>query len=202
MEYNARMTVLRDKTSSNIAFNYALANATTNSPPCLAVCSSLAIRSFSAIRKRTLELVASTYYLVASASAAKCLCTLDTITHSSNYARDVWSSGVDTLRDCTTLCWDSSNEMSYIPPFGWSPKISVYPWSLRTFSSLDVVKLVGRPLGVEAWGRCLALTPIAPYIYPSVQVLYLSPERSPAPTMVHPVYLMPVVLMSLLPIEV
>lgn len=41
---------------------------------------------------------------------------------------------------------------------------------------LDTVNLVGRPLGGEASGLRLALTPITPYLYPSVQVLALSPK--------------------------
>lgn len=63
---------------------------------------------------------------------------------------------------------------------------------------LDMVKSVDQPLRDEVWGQSLALTPVAPYLYPSVQVLALSLEWSLAAMMVHPVYLMQVVLMSLL----
>lgn len=58
LEYNACMTVLRDNTSSSIAFfNSAWMDVVTNSPPCLAICSSFAIQLFSTIKRWTLELV-------------------------------------------------------------------------------------------------------------------------------------------------
>jgi len=126
----------RDNTSSSISlFNSSQVEAITNSPPYLAVYSSLAIPSFSTITKRTLELVALTYALVASANDAGCLHTLDTIIHSSNCTGDIWSSRVDIQRDFTTLCWDSLNEMFCISPSNWSPRISVSHWFLGTFSS-------------------------------------------------------------------
>ena len=136
LEYNVRIAVSRDSTSSSsMFFSFARTDSVTNSPPCLAVFSSLAIHSFSAIRKWTLELVDSAYALVESAKAARCLRMSDTITQSSYCTRDVWSSRVDTLQDCKTLCWDSLNEMLCISPSGWSPRISMSPWSLRTCSS-------------------------------------------------------------------
>ncbi len=119
LEYNAHITISRDNTSSSICFfSSARADIFTKSPPCLATYSSFAIRSFSAMRKLTVELVASTYNLVASTKATGCLHMSDTITHSSTCAGHVWSSGVNTLRDCTTLCWDLLNEMLCISPSG------------------------------------------------------------------------------------
>ena len=119
LEYNARMIVSRDNTSSSISFfNSAQTDAVTSSPPCLVVCNSLAIRSFSTIKKQTLELVASPYALVASANVVGCLHTLDTITHSLNCAGDTLSFRVNTLCDCTILCCNSSNDMLCISPSG------------------------------------------------------------------------------------
>ena len=135
LEYNACIIVWRGNTSSSIAFfSSAWEDIVTKSPPCLATCSSFAIHSFSAMRKWTLELVASTYTLVALAKAAGCLCTSVTITCSLTCARDVWSSGVGILWDYTTLWWDSSKEMC-ISTSGWPPRSSVPPWSFKTFSS-------------------------------------------------------------------
>ena len=136
LEYNACMTVTRDNTSSSIVFfNSARADVVTNSPPYLAICSSLAIHLFSTMRKWTLKIVASSYALVVSANAIGCLRTSDMITRSSNCIEDVWYYEVDIIRDYTTLCWDSSNEMLSISPSSWSPRIFVSPWSLGTYSS-------------------------------------------------------------------
>jgi len=100
------MIISRDDTSSSITFfNSAQVDTMTYSPPFLVVCNSLAICSFSAIKKWTLELVALGYALVASANVVGFLCTSDMITHSSKYAGDMWTSEVDTLHDCTTLLW-------------------------------------------------------------------------------------------------
>lgn len=91
------MAVSWDYTSSNIVlFNSSLVDDVTCSPPFLATCNSLAILSFSAIKNHTLELVASTYALVASANAARFLCTSNTITHSTNCVGYVWTFGVGT----------------------------------------------------------------------------------------------------------
>jgi len=49
---------------------------------------SLPMHSFLAIKNLTFEQVALTYASIASVNAARCLCTLDIITHSSNYTRD------------------------------------------------------------------------------------------------------------------
>jgi len=136
LEHNAHMAVLRDDTSSSITFfNYSRVDVVTSSLPCLVVCNSLAIRSFSVIKKRTLELVASAYALVALANAIGFFFTSDTITHSLNCAGDVWSSGVDTLRDCKTLWCDSSNDILCIYSSRLSPRFSVSPWLLRTCSA-------------------------------------------------------------------
>jgi len=63
------LTISRDNTSSNIAFlNFALVDAVTYSPPYLVISNSLAMRSFSAIKNLTLELVALAYAFVASAN--------------------------------------------------------------------------------------------------------------------------------------
>jgi len=40
---------------------------------------------------------------------------------------------------------------------------------------LDAVKLEGRPLDDEVCGRYLTLTPIAQYLYPSIQVISITP---------------------------
>lgn len=62
------MNVSRDDTSSSITFfNSAQVDVVTSSPPYVAIYKS-AIHSFSAIKKRTLELVALTYTMVASAN--------------------------------------------------------------------------------------------------------------------------------------
>ena len=116
-------------------FNSSRANVVTSSVHCLVVYKSLAIRSFSAIKKRTLELVALAYALVALANAAGCLRTSYMIPPSSNYIGYVCTSGVDTLRNFTTLCCDSSNHMLCISSFGLSPRILVSPWSLGTYSA-------------------------------------------------------------------
>jgi len=86
------------------------------------------------MRRWILELVPLAYTSVASAKAARCLCTSVMITHSSTCAGDVWSFRVGTLWDCTTLWWDSWKEMC-ISTYGWPPRISVPPWSFDTFSS-------------------------------------------------------------------
>lgn len=136
LEYDAYITMSRDNTSSSIAFiSSAWKDAVTRSPPDLAIYSSFSILSFLTIRKWTLEIVASTYTLVALAKATGCFHTSIMITCSSTCVGDVWSSKVDTLRDCTTLCCDSSNEMLCIYPSGWLLRILVPPWSLEIWSS-------------------------------------------------------------------
>ena len=128
LKYSFRMTVLGDDTSSNITLlNYALTNVVTYSFPCLVACSSLAMRSFSAIKNLTLELVASVYALVSSANAGRCLHTLNTNTRSPICTGDTWTSRVGTLRDCTTLCCDSSKDMLCIFAYGLSSRILVSP---------------------------------------------------------------------------
>lgn len=62
-------------------------------------------------------------------------------THSSTCIRTVWSSRVNTLRDFTTLCWDSSNEMLCISYSSWSPRISMPSWSSKTFSSSRCIEV-------------------------------------------------------------
>lgn len=146
LEYNTYMTFSRDYTSSSITFfNFAQENDVTSSPPCLFIRNSLAICSFSAIKKWTLELVDSAYALVASANATRCLHTshMIMITHSSNYAGDVLSSEVDTPHDCTTLYCDSLNHILSISPSGLSLRISVSPWSLGTFSAYESDEVCG-----------------------------------------------------------
>lgn len=137
--------------SSIAFFSSSQVDVVTNSPLCLAVYSFLAIRSSSSIRKRTLKLVALTYTLVASSKAARCLHMSKMITHSLTFVWYVWSSRVDTLRYCTTLCWDSSNEMLGISPSGWSPRILVPPWSLETFSS----SRFGEARKLTSWWWCM-----------------------------------------------
>lgn len=152
LEYNAWMTIWRDDTSSIITFfNFAWVDVVTSSPPYLPSYNSLAIHSFFTIKKRTLELVSSIYALVASSNAARCLHMLDTITHSSKFVIDVWSSRVDTLRDFTTLCCAS------FPPDclqGYQCLLGCLGPSLL----LDAVKLVDWSLGGKAWGQCIFLT--------------------------------------------
>lgn len=124
LEYNIHMIILRDDTCSSITlFNFALEYDVTCSPPYLAACNSLAIRSFLAIKNLTLEMVASEYDFVASANAVGCLHTLDTITHSSNCPGDMWTSGVGTFRDCTTLCCNSLKDMLCISTSRLSSRI-------------------------------------------------------------------------------
>lgn len=77
------MIVSRDGTSSSITFfNSSWVDAITCSPPYLVVCNSLSIGAFSVMKKQTLELVASTYPLVALANVVGCFHMLDTITNS------------------------------------------------------------------------------------------------------------------------
>jgi len=142
MEYNGCMTVSRDSTSSSVSFlNYAREDAITYFPPYFFIYSSLAIHSFLAIRKWTLKLVPSAYDLLPSANSTRCLHSLDTFMHSSNPPGDVWSSKVDNMWDCTTLCWDSSSEMFCIFPFRLSP------CSLGTWSSY----WCGEAGGLSSW---------------------------------------------------
>lgn len=142
LEYNARITVSRDNTSSSISFfSSSRVDIVTKSPPCLATCSFFSIRSFLAMRKRTLELVASTYTLVALAKVARSVCTSITITCSSTCVGDVWSSGVGTLWDYTNLWWDSSKDMLCTSASGWPPRISVPPWSFETCSSPGCIEV-------------------------------------------------------------
>lgn len=72
---------------------------------------------------------------------------------------------------------------------------------LRLAHILDAMKHESQPLGDGAWGRCLVTIPIDSYLYPTVEVLALSHKWSPTPKMVHPVYLIPIVLMIPLPIQ-
>ena len=114
LEYNTRMTMSRDNTSSSISFfSYARADAVIESPPCLAICSSFAIRSFSGIRKRTLKLVAFAYTLVASTKATGCFLTFDVITLSFMNACDKWSFGKFFLCACRIFFCSSSNDGLY-----------------------------------------------------------------------------------------
>ena len=136
LEYNACIIVSRDNTSSNIDFFSSVrVDIVTKSPPCLETYSSFTIHSFSAIKKWTLDLVTLAYTLVASAKATRFLCTSVTFTHSSTFAGDVWSSKFGTLWDCRTLWWDSSKVMLCISPPSCPPRISMPPYSFKTFSS-------------------------------------------------------------------
>lgn len=128
LKYSFCMIVSRDDAPSSIAFfNSALVDVVACSSPYLAACNSLGMRSFSAIKNITLELVASAYAFVASAITAGCLCTLDTITRSRKRVGDAWTSGVGTLRDYTTLCCDSSKDMLCTSASGLSSRISLSP---------------------------------------------------------------------------
>lgn len=128
LEYNICMTVLMDNTSSSITLlNFSLADDVTYSHPCLTSCNSLAMRSFYAIKNQKIEMVALTYSLVALANVFGCLCTSDMTTHSSNYAGDVWMSGVHTLCNYITMCCDSSKSMLCISASGLSSRMSVSP---------------------------------------------------------------------------
>lgn len=148
LEYNIHMTVSRDNTSYYIALlNSAWVDNVICSPPFLSTCNSLAILSFFAIKSETLELVALTYALVASGNGAGFLRTWDTITHYSNCTGDMWTSRVGTLRDCTTLCCDSSKDMLCISASGLYSRISVSPSSLGTFFAHGP----GEASGVTSW---------------------------------------------------
>lgn len=128
LEYSFCITVWRANTSFSIVLlNSALSNVVTCSHPCTAACNSLAMHSFSAINNRTLELVASTYALVALANEVGCFHTLDTITYSSNRPRHTWTFRVGTLCDCTTLCCDSSKDMLCISTSRLYSRIFVSP---------------------------------------------------------------------------
>ena len=136
MEYKIRRIVSRDDTLFSISlFNLDLMDVVICSPPRLAICNSLSIRSFSSIKKKTLELVALAYALVALDNANRCLRMLDMITHSSNCIGDAWTSGVVTLRDYTTLFCDSLNEILCISTSGLSSRISISPLSFKTCST-------------------------------------------------------------------
>lgn len=122
------MTASRDDTSSSITLlNFALTNVVTCSPPYFTACNSLTMRLFSTIKNRTLELVAFAYALVASTNVVLFFHTSDTITHSSNYTRDMWTSGLGTVHDCTTLWCDSSKDMLCISTSRFSSRIFVSP---------------------------------------------------------------------------
>ena len=151
LEYNARMTMLMDNTSSSIAFfNSTWENVVTRSPHFLVVRNSLSICAFSTIMKQTLELVASAYALVASTNVVGCLRTLDTslVPQTAQEMCDL-----PYLPLCETAqLYVGTHRMRWCasPPTNCLQGSQCLLGHLGLAPLLDPVKLVGRPLGGEA----------------------------------------------------